>query len=87
MTSVRPVDTLDPAGKTTVSGSFLTVRPASRLSTFSNVSDDDNMEKQQEEEDDQKDFLLKRQAKGYAGASSIHGLGYIAEDGRPRTEK
>ncbi len=29
------------------------------------------------------DFLLKRQAKAYAGSSSIHGLGYIAEDGRP----
>ncbi len=33
-----------------------------------------------------KDYLLKRQAKDYAGASSIHGLAYIAEDGRPKLE-
>lgn len=33
------------------------------------------------------DTLLKRQAKGYAGNSTIHGLTYIAEDGRPISEK
>eukprot|EP00094_Tigriopus_californicus_P002100 TCALIF_02024-PA protein Name:"Similar to Nach Sodium channel protein Nach (Drosophila melanogaster)" AED:0.08 eAED:0.09 QI:38/0.85/0.37/1/0.28/0.5/8/0/589 len=30
-----------------------------------------------------KDLLLKRQAKEYCGAASIHGLTYIAEEGRP----
>jgi len=31
--------------------------------------------------------LMGRQAKDYAGASTIHGLTYIAEEGRPRVEK
>ncbi len=39
------------------------------------------------EENEKKDYLLKRQAKAYAGASTIHGLTYIAEDGRPNTER
>ncbi len=39
------------------------------------------------EEEYYKDFLLKRQAKAYARKASIHGLTYIAEDGRPNVEK
>ena len=33
-----------------------------------------------------KDFLLKRQAKAYARKSTIHGLNYVAEPGRPSSE-
>ncbi len=49
-----------------------------------NDTADDNMGRAKGEKD--KDFLLKRQAKDYAGASSIHGLGYLAEEGRPQFE-
>lgn len=35
----------------------------------------------------EEDTLLKKQAKGYASNSTIHGLTYIAEDGRPISEK
>ncbi len=34
-----------------------------------------------------KEFLLKKQAKDYANNSTIHGLNYIAEHGRPISEK
>ncbi len=34
----------------------------------------------------EKDFLLKRQAKDYTGHSTIHGLAYLSEDGRPSSE-
>ncbi len=36
---------------------------------------------------EEEDVLLKRQAKGYARNSTIHGLAYIAEDARPISEK
>lgn len=39
------------------------------------------------QEKEQEDFLLKRTAKGYFGASSVHGLSYIAEAGRHYTER
>ena len=35
------------------------------------------------EKEKKKDYLLKRQAKDYAKASTIHGLVYIAEEHRP----
>ena len=39
------------------------------------------------DDDDEKEFLLKRQGRAYAGAASIHGLCYIAEKKRPYPEK
>ncbi len=42
------------------------------------------LEKKGEKEED---GLLKKQGRGYAASSTIHGLTYIAEEGRPYTEK
>ena len=36
---------------------------------------------------EQDEFLLQRTARGYAAASSIHGIEYIAEKARPVPEK